>query len=266
MIVVGELLNSSQQKVEEAFINKDESFIIDLAVQQERAGCTYLNLNAATMMEKEEETLVWAISLLQAHVSIPISIDSPNPKALAAGLKVHRGRALLNSLPGKRAELEEIIPLIREFSPEVIVSCLDDEGFPETPEKALRIAERILNRLFSQTSIQKDDIFIDPLVRPLAVFPEAARLFLEAMLLIKKEFPGMKTIAGLSNISFGLPKRKIINHAFLSNLIGYGLTAVIADPLQPDFWPVIIISEFINNKPGATKRFLDWARTSRKED
>jgi len=266
MIVVGELLNSSRQKVEEAFTKKDEKFVIDLAVQQEKAGCAYLDLNAATLMEKEEETINWAIRLLQEHLSIPVSIDSPNPRALAAGLRVHRGKALLNSLPGKQTELEEIIPLIREFSPATIVSCLDDEGFPEIPEKAIRIADRVLNRLFSQTTIKKDDIFIDALVRPVAVIPEAARIFLETLLLIKKEFPGMKTISGLSNISFGLPKRKLLNHAFLSNLIGHGLTAVIADPLQPDFWPVIIISEFINNQPGATKRFLNWARACRKED
>jgi 5-methyltetrahydrofolate--homocysteine methyltransferase len=105
-----------------------------------------------------------------------------------------------------------------------------------------------------------------PLVRPLSIVPEAARIFLETLLLIKKEFPGIKTIAGLSNISFGLPRRKPINHAFLFNNIGPGLSAVIADPLQPDFWQVIILSELLNNRPGATERYLEWARSTRKED
>jgi 5-methyltetrahydrofolate--homocysteine methyltransferase len=126
MIVVGELLNSSQQKIEEAFIKRDESLVVDLAVRQERAGCAYLDLNAATLMDKDEETVVWAISLLQTHTSVPISIDSPNARALAAGLRVHRGQALLNSLPGKKTEIKEIIPLIREFSSAVVVSCLGD--------------------------------------------------------------------------------------------------------------------------------------------
>ncbi|MDI6698111.1 MAG: dihydropteroate synthase [Candidatus Saccharicenans sp.] len=266
LIIIGELLNSSRRSVEEAFLNKNADYLLELAVEQEKAGCSYLDLNASTLFDGEPGLLTWIIPSLQEKVSIPLSIDSTNPVALEAGLKVHRGRALLNSIPGKQKEMEEIIPLIRDYRPQVIVSCLDDGGFPETPERTVAIAERILNRLFSQTSVVQDDIFLDLLARPLAVTPGAGRQFLETLLLVRKELPGFKTVAGLSNVSYGLPRRRVVNLTFLTNLIGHGLSAVIADPLHPDFKATVIVSEFLNNRPGARERFLAWARSEQKED
>ncbi|HAR36866.1 MAG TPA: hypothetical protein DCR87_08240 [Acidobacteria bacterium] len=266
IIVIGELLNSSRKPVEAAFLSREAGYLLNLAQEQEKAGCSYLDLNASTLLEQEVEIISWIIPLIQDRVAIPISIDSTNPAALEAGLRVHRGRALLNSLPGKQKELEEIIPLIRDYQPQVIVSCLDDGGFPRTPEQTVEIAGRILDRLFSQTSVTASDVFLDLLVRPLAVVPEAGRLFLESLLLVRKEFPGIKTVAGLSNVSYGLPRRRVVNLTFLANLIGHGLSAVMADPLHPDFWTTIIVSEFLNNRPGAADRFLAWARASLKED
>lgn len=266
IIVIGELLNSSRKPVEEAFQKREADYLLKLALEQEKAGCSYLDLNASTLLEKEVEIISWIIPLIQERVSIPICLDSTNPAALEAGLKVHRGRALLNSLPGRQKELKEIIPIVRDYRPQVIISCLDDQGFPLNPEQTVAIAGKIMNQLFSQTSLTPEDIFLDLLLRPLAVVPDAGRLFLESLLLVRKEFPGIKTVAGLSNISYGLPRRRIVNLIFLTNLIGHGLSAVIADPLHPDFWPTIFVSEFLNNRPGAAEKFLSWARASLKED
>lgn len=266
LIIIGELLNSSRRPVEEAFLQKDEGYLVELAVEQEKAGCSYLDLNASTLLDREPEMLTWIIPVLQNKVSLPLSIDSTSPVALEAGLRAHRGRALLNSLPGKQREMEEIIPLLCDYRPRVIVSCLDDNGFPETPEQTVRIAGKILNKLFSRTPLSPEDIFLDLLARPLAVRPEAGRLFLESLLLVRREFPGFKTVAGLSNVSYGLPRRRVVNLTFLSNLIGHGLEAVIADPLHPDFQATIIVSEFLNNRPGARDKFLAWARSGQKED
>ncbi|MCX8160455.1 MAG: dihydropteroate synthase [Candidatus Saccharicenans sp.] len=266
LLIIGELLNSSRRPVEEALLKGDHGFLVELALEQQRAGCSYLDLNASTLLDREPEVLARVIPVLQDRVSLPISIDSSNPTAMEAGLRVHRGQALLNSIPGKQKEMEEIIPLVGEYRPRVIVSCFDEAGFPETPDRTISIAGKVLNRLFSQTSLGKDDIFLDLLVRPLAVKPEAGRLFLESLLLARKEFPGIKTVAGLSNISYGLPRRRVVNLTFLSNLIGHGLDAVIADPLHPDFQATIIVSEFLNNRPGAREKFLAWARSGQKED
>ncbi|MDI6844617.1 MAG: dihydropteroate synthase [Candidatus Saccharicenans sp.] len=262
MIIIGGLLNSSRKPVEEAFINRDEAYLTGLALEQEKAGCAYLDLNASTLIEREAEIISWAIPLLQQKISVPISIDSPNPATLEAGLRVHRGRALLNSLPGKTPEMDEILPLIRDYKPQVIVCCLDNHGLPETPEDTLRVAVKTLNRLFQETSLREEDVFLDPLVRPLAVFPEAGKLLLESLLLIRRELPGIKTVAGLSNISYGLPRRRVVNLTFLTNLIGHGLDAVIADPLHPDFQTSVIVSEYLNNRPGAREKFLAWARST----
>jgi 5-methyltetrahydrofolate--homocysteine methyltransferase len=266
MIIIGNLITTSRQEVEEAFQQKKEKIIKQLALAQKKAGCAYINVFTGTRREKEKDYLVWSIPLIQAASELPISVNSSRAEVLSAALKIHRGPALLNALSGKKDELEEIIPLIYQFRPRVVVTCLDDSGPPDTPDRTVQIADKILNRLLAAVpDFPAGDVYLEPVVQPLAAFPRAARLYLESVLLMRKKFPGFKIMANLANISYGLPKRKYINHAFLSNVIGHGVEVIMADPLQPEFWPVVIISEFLNNYPGAAEKFKDWAEKSEKE-
>ncbi|MGB9836252.1 MAG: dihydropteroate synthase [Candidatus Saccharicenans sp.] len=267
MIIIGNLINSGRKKIEEAFRQKKKEVIKQLAEAQKQAGCSYVNVFAGTMGEKEKECLTWAISLIQERLELPVSINSSRADVLSAALKIHRGQAVLNALSGKKEELEEILPLIAEFKPRVVITCLDDDGLPDRPARVVEIADKILNRLLGvMPDFSTEDIYLEPVIKPLALFPEAARLFLESVLLMRKEFPGFKIMANLENISYGLPKKKYLNHAFLSNIIGHGVEVIMADPLQPEFWPVVIISEFINNHPGAADRFYQWAKSSPRDD
>jgi len=266
MIIIGNLINSCQKKIEEAFLQRQDEIIRQLALDQKKAGCSYLNVFAGTLGEKEKEGLAWAISLIQEQVDLPVSINSFRLEVLSEALKVYRGRALLNALSGKKDDLEEIIPLIYQFRPKVVVSCLDDDGLPDTPAKTVEIADKILNRLFATVpDLSSEDVYLEPVIQPLSLFPQSASLFLQSVLMIRKRFPGFKIIANLENVSYGLPKKKYINHAFLSNVIGHGVEVIIADPLQPEFWPVVIISEFINDHPGASEKFQAWAKSSSDE-
>ena len=135
MIIVGERLNSSRRPVFHALDQKDKKYLIDQAQKQEKAGASYIDLNTAALLEKEVETLKWAISFLQKEVKIPLSIDTPNPEAMEEGLKNHMRQALLNSLSGETRRIKSILPIVKEYKPRVIVLCLDDDGLHKTADK-----------------------------------------------------------------------------------------------------------------------------------
>ena len=127
----------------DALNRKDKKYLIDQAKRQEKAGASYIDLNTAALLDKEVQTLEWAIPLLQEELNIPLTIDTPNPEAMEAGLKIHKGQALLNSLSGEANRIKTFLPLIKEYRPRIIVLCLDDEGMPETSDKELSIARKI---------------------------------------------------------------------------------------------------------------------------
>jgi len=259
MIIVGERLNSSRKIVFDTFKNKDEKFFLDQGKQQEQAGANYIDLNAAALLDMEVEALRWIIPLLQRALSIPLSLDTPNPQAMEEGLKLHKGRALLNSLTGETKKTRCLLPLIRDFKPQVIVLCLDDRGLAKSSEHAVKIADRMAN-LLTREGIGLEDIFIDPLVKPLGVDPKAASLFLESLEVIKKNLPGVKTIAGLSNISFGLPQRKLLNRTFLILALGRGLDAAICDPLDRELQASLAASRALLGKDPSLKNYLGFIR------
>ncbi len=259
MIIVGERLNSSRQPVREALERRLEDFLTSEALRQREAGADYIDLNAAALMEAEVATISWAVPLIQHATCRPLSIDSPNPEAVAAGLEAHDGRALLNSLTAERSRIERLLPLIREHKPRVIVLCLDDEGMPKTPENAVAIARKMAELLACQ-GLDPDDILIDPLVRPVAAEPEAARLFLDSLAAIKNALPEIRTIAGLSNVSFGLPLRPLINRTLLMMALERGLDAAICDPLDRELQASLKAAEALLGRDPAMKGFLRFAR------
>jgi cobalamin-dependent methionine synthase I len=255
MIVVGERLNSSRKPVLQALKKKDRRFLIEEALQQEQAGANYVDLNTAALLDKEIETLKWAIPLLQEKLSIPLSIDTPNPLAMEEGLKIHQGRALLNSLSGEKKIIKNLLPLIKEYRPSVIILCLDEKGLPESPEHVLSIASRMVD-LLDKKGIDIDDIFIDPLVHPVSIDSDAALRFLESLRRIKERLPEVKTIAGLSNISFGLPQRRLLNRIFLSIALLNGLDAAILNPLDDELRDSIAATEALLGKDPSLQSYL----------
>lgn len=259
MIIVGERLNSSRRPVFHALDQKDKKYLVDQAQKQEKAGASYIDLNTAALLEKEVKTLKWAISFLQKEVKIPLSIDTPNPEAMEEGLKNHKGQALLNSLSGETRRIKSILPLVKEYKPRVIVLCLDDDGLPKTADKELAIAKKMIS-LLEKEGVSPEDIFIDPLVRPIGVDQESGKLFLESLEKIKKNLPSVKTIAGISNVSFGLPRRKLINRVFLILALQRGLDAAILDPLDKEILTTLGSVEALLGKDPALKKYLKQIR------
>ncbi len=263
MIIIGERLNSTRPSVLEALQKRDEKFVCDQARMQEQAGAAYIDLNAAALMDGEIDGLCWAIPLLQGAVGVPLSIDTPNPKAMAAALELHRGRALLNSLAGTEASLEALLPIIRDFKPQVIALCLEEDGPPISAEKAAGRAEKIVEAL-ARVGIEPEDVFLDPLVRPIGVEGGAGPLFLESVEKIKRRLPRVKTIAGLSNVSFGLPHRRLLNRTFLSLAMARGLDAAICDPLDAELQAVLAAAGALLGEEAELADYLRFARARAK--
>ncbi len=264
MIIVGERLNSSRPSVLKALSSNDEQFLIQEAKKQEKAGANYIDINTAALLEKEIPSLEWAIPLLQRVLSVPLSIDTPNKEAMEAGLQLHKGQALLNSLTGETKRLKEFLPIIKAFKPKIIILCFDDNGLPKTSDQELAVARNMIS-LLDKEDINIEDVFIDPLVRPIGVDQQSGKLFLESLEKLKRNFPKIKTIAGISNVSFGLPKRRLLNQTFLTLAIKSGLDAAICDPLDKKILSSIKASEALLGKDLYLKKYLQFIRQNDKK-
>ncbi|MBM3297507.1 MAG: methyltetrahydrofolate cobalamin methyltransferase [Candidatus Aminicenantes bacterium] len=259
MILVGERLNSTRADVLDALRRRDGKWLLEQARRQEEAGAQFIDLNCAALLDGEIGAVREFVPLLCSGIGVPLSLDSPNALALEAGLRLHPGRPLLNSISGESKKLAALLPLVAEFKPRVIALCLDDAGIPRRPEKSLEIARRLAG-LLRDRGLAPEDVFLDPLVRPVGVDPASARQFLDALEMIKTDLPGFRTIAGLSNVSFGMPSRRLLNRTFLVLCLERGLDAAILDPLDEELMDALSSSEALLGREGAVRSFLQRAR------
>jgi len=229
MLVVGERINSSRKGIEPAVRDRDAEFIEKEARDQVDAGAHVIDVNTATLMEGEAESLKWAVQLIEDSVSVPICIDSPNPIVVAEVLPFCKGKAMINSITAEAERYAKLIPLIQEHKPNVVGLCMDDRGMPDTAEDRIRIASDLIGKL-TNDGVPIGDIYIDPVVTPISTDTRYGMAVLDAIEAIMKAFPGVHTICGLSNVSFGLPKRKQVNQIFLVMAMAKGLDGVILDP------------------------------------
>jgi cobalamin-dependent methionine synthase I len=263
MIIVGERINSTRKTVQPAMEARDETFLVREANEQWSAGSHYLDVNTATLLEGEPACMAWAVRLIQEAIPAAlISIDSPNVQALEAGFRAHRGRAMLNSITGEAARLAEVLPLVREFRPRVIVLTMDDEGLHRDPEKRFAIGASLIERL-ARESVLPDDIFVDPLVFPVSAEDDAGVAALDIMDKLKRAVPGVHTICGVSNVSYGLPMRKLVNQVYLILAMSRGLDAAIIDPLDSRMMVNIIAARMLLRLDPGCRAYLTAYREGR---
>ncbi len=229
MLVVGERINSSRKSIEPAIRDRDVGFIEKEARDQVDAGAHVIDVNTATLMDEEAESLKWTVQLIQEAVEVPICIDSPNPIAMGEVLPLCKGKAMVNSITAEKERYAKLIPLIQEHKPNVVGLCMDDRGMPDSAEDRIRISSDLIGKL-TKDGVPIGDIYIDPVVTPVSTDTRYGMAVLEAIAAIMKAFPGVHTICGLSNVSYGLPNRKQVNQMFLVMAMTKGLDAVILDP------------------------------------
>jgi len=231
MLIVGELINASRKSVKEAIEKKDVEAIGSLAKEQVEGGADYVDVNAGVFVDTEVELMKWLVETVQGAVDAPCCIDSPNPKAIEAGLSVHKGKPMINSISLEKDRFEALLPVVEDTDCKVVALCMSDEGMPETRDARVGIADKLIGAL-TDKGMDLDDIYVDPLVQPLSTSDKYGVEFLDAINAIMGKHKGVHTIAGMSNISFGLPERKLINQVFMIMAVANGLDGAIANPLD----------------------------------
>lgn len=229
MIIIGERINSSRKSIKEAIDKKDAPFLIEEARRQLSNGASFIDVNCAASMEKETEDLIWLITQIQQALDCKISIDSPNPQAIKAALQIHKGSPFVNSITAEKQNLESMLPLVKESNGYVVVLTMDEKGMAEDVEEKLSLVDKIIETA-TNAGIPKKNIYVDPLVKPIGIEPGQAYNFLGTVRRLKDK--GIQTIGGLSNVSFGLPRRSLLNAAFLKLAIECGIDAAILDPID----------------------------------
>lgn len=231
IVIIGERINPTGRKAFSAELQAgDLSRISRDAQAQAGAGARVLDVNVGAAGVDEVALLPQAIRIVQDTIDLPVSIDSANPDAIAAGLKVCKGRALINSVNGEAEKLDAVLPLVAEYGAAVIALCMDDDGIPETPEARLKVAEKILKAAEAH-DIKPEDILFDPLVLAVSADHTAACTTVATTHLIRAEL-GCNMTAGASNGSHGMPERELLNTVLLTVFAQAGVNAPICNPLK----------------------------------
>ncbi|WP_407312356.1 dihydropteroate synthase [Desulfosporosinus sp. SB140] len=265
MLIIGEKLNSSIPSVRQFINDKDTAAIQDLALKQAAAGAEYLDLNTA--QGDEVPNMEWLVRTVQEVTDVPLCIDSTSAVAIKKGLDTVQGdksRVLINSISLERNRLEEVLPLVLEYQCSVIGLTLDDNGIPKTAEERIALSERLIETL-TKNHYDIDRLYIDPLVLPLAVDYLNATMFFKCLTEIKHLFK-VKTVSGLSNISYNSPKRKIVNRHFLTLCMAFDMDAAILDPLDRKIMTSVITNDFLLGKDRFGKKYLKAYRSEVLDD
>ena len=264
MIIVGELINASRKSVGSAIENEDVEAVKKLAFDQAENGADYIDVNAGMFVGKEAGYLKWLVETVQAAVDKPCSIDSPDPKAIEAALAVHKGIALINSISLEKERYDALLPIVAGTDLKVVALCMSDAGMPETVDDRMAIADKLINGLL-QKNVPVENIYVDPLVQPVATNSDFGTGFLKAIESIMTNFKGIHTMCGLSNISFGLPERKFLNQTFMVMAIAKGLDGAIVNPLDQKMMANIVAAEALAGKDEYCGNYLEAFRAKKFE-
>jgi 5-methyltetrahydrofolate--homocysteine methyltransferase len=253
-VIIGERINpTGKKKLAEALKNGDLSIVQKEALEQVAAGATILDCNVNAPGVDDVKLLPEAIKAIQDTVDVPLCIDSPNSDALEAGLKVYKGKPLVNSISGETTKLARVLPLIKEYGAAVIGLAQDDDGIPKTTERRVAIAYKIVEAC-AKMGVPKEDIVLDVMTYAIGAEPKAAMDVLNALRQIRKEL-GLNMTMGASNISFGMPDRPILNNAWMAMVIEAGGTALIADAAK--VMPAVLSADLILGRDRFARRYLE---------
>lgn len=261
--VIGERINpTGRKKLAAEMMAGNFDTVRSDALAQVAAGATMLDINAGVTAVNPNETepplMVQTLEIVQQLVDIPLSIDSSVTAAIEAGLRVAKGRPLVNSVTGEEEKLEAILPLIKKYNVPVVAISNDETGISEDPDVRFAVAKRIVERA-ADYGIKPEDIIVDPLVMPIGAMGTAGEQVFKLVRRLREELK-VNTTCGLSNVSFGLPHRHGINAAFIPMVIGAGMTSAIMNPCRPQEMEAV---HGANVLKGTDANCENWIRTYR---
>ena len=253
--VIGERVNpTGKKRFQQALLEDDLDYILDVAVQQEDAGADILDVNVGFPGVDEVSMLPRVVKKLQSAVPLPLQLDSSNPAALEAGLRVYNGKAAVNSVNGERAVLDRVLPIVKKYGASVVGLCLDEKGIPQTAEGRVAIARRILDAALSY-GIPAEDVWIDCLTLTVSAQQEQARETLKAVRMVREEL-GLQVVLGVSNISFGLPNRPLVTQNFLIQAMAAGLTLPIINPNQREMMDAVAAFKVLSGEDAGSRDYI----------
>lgn len=231
MLIIGERINATRKSIKQALAERDSAMIRSEARDQAGAGADFIDVNGGTTPDEELDNLIWLCEEVRAEVDAPLCIDSASAAVIAEGLQRAGPGAMVNSISMEKGRYEQIMPLVKEHGAGVVALAMDDSGIPRTAADRLRVVERTVEEA-RKHGVPLESVYIDPLVMALSADTGSGLLVIEVLKGIKERWPGLRTTCGLSNISFGLPNRRLVNRTFLAMLLAHGLDSAIVDPLD----------------------------------
>jgi len=258
-VVIGERINTSRPAVREAVEKRDVEYIQVDVKKQQSSGATYIDVNAGARIGHEADDMKWLLEVIQPVVEIPLCLDSPDPAVLEMAYGLVARSPMINSISLESERYEAMLPFLKGKDISVIALCMDDTGLPLGADDTVARAVKLAGGL-EQAGIPRDRIYVDPLIQPISTDQTKGLMTLEAVRRIAESLPGIHFTCGLSNISYGLPQRKIVNRAFLTLLMGVGLDGAILDPLDDAIMAVVKTTEMLLGNDEYCSDYLNGVR------
>jgi 5-methyltetrahydrofolate--homocysteine methyltransferase len=261
-VLIGERINpAGKKKLAEALKAGDLDVVRKEALAQVQAGADILDVNVGTFGVDEVALLPRAVQAVMDTVDVPLCLDSSNPDALEAALKVYKGKPLVNSVTGEDHSLKRVLPLIKKYGAAVIGLVQDDEGIPKDTERRIRIAHKIVEKV-EAAGISREDLVIDCLAFAVGAEPASGVAVMEAIRRIKAEL-GVNMTMGASNVSFGLPDRELLNNAFVVMAVAAGATCLIVDVAKVR--PIILAADLVLGRDRRARRYIEAYRQGQEQ-
>jgi len=264
MLIIAERINSSRKPIARAIETHDVAFIQNEAKAQAEAGGDYIDVNAGTFIGQEAEHLKWMVEAVQRVTDRPISIDSPDPEVIRQVLPLLDKPPLINSITLEPVRLEGMLPLVVAKKAKVIALCQSENTMAESIEEKTEMAAELVQKV-TAAGVSIDDLYIDPLLYPVSTHQLAAVHTIKAIKNIMENHPGVHTTCGLTNVSYGLPERKLINRTFLITAIAYGLDSAILDPTDKKLFSSLKAALAVMGRDSYCMEYLTAFRNGRLE-
>lgn len=258
--VIGERINTSRKMVQAAVAERDAKYIIEDVKKQQAAGAAYIDVNAGARIGHETEDMQWLINTIQPVVETPLSLDSPDPAVLEMAFQMVKTTPMINSISLEKDRFDAMMPFLDGKSCKVIALCMDDSGMPGSAEDIINRADTLVKEL-NAIGIATANIYCDPLVQPISTDSNKGIMVLEAVRGIKEKYPEVHITGGLSNVSYGLPQRKIINRTFITLMMDAGMDSAIIDPLDEKIMGSIKTADMLLGNDAFCGNFLKGVRS-----
>lgn len=263
-IIIGERINpTGKKRFKQALIEDDIEYVLNEANTQVEAGAHVLDVNVGLPEINEAEMMEKVIKELQFSVDVPLQVDTSNTEAMERALRLYNGKALINSVNGKKEVMDEVFPLVKKYGGVVVALCLDEDGIPSTAKGRIKIANKIIKEA-EKYGIERKDIIIDALAMTVSADTSSALVTLDTLSIVKNELK-MNSVLGVSNISFGLPNRMIINSVFFAMALDRGLNAAIINPNSEDMMRSYISFRTLSDMDEKCMDYIDKYGSEKRE-